>query len=107
MLSLRDNPWICDYNIHYLIYWLQHHPSVDYTGLVCREPEEFRDWPVESYVKTYNDECPKDKQVDQHTGNAPEIITSQELITEFDEDPGLLTANPRAKNPAFNTFRLS
>ncbi|XP_062860135.1 leucine-rich repeat-containing protein 17 [Trichomycterus rosablanca] len=105
-LSLGGNPWICDYNIHYLIYWLQHHPAVEHTGLVCSEPEEFRDWPVESYVKTYNDECPKDKQVDQHTGNDPEMTTSQELIAEFDEDPGLLPANLRAKHPVFDIFHL-
>lgn len=61
-LSLENNPWICDYNIHYLIYWLKHHPGVFYTGLICSEPQEFRGWRVEDYVKTYNGDCPKDKQ---------------------------------------------
>ncbi|XP_049892384.1 leucine-rich repeat-containing protein 17 [Epinephelus moara] len=61
-LSLENNPWICDYNIHYLIYWLKHHPGVYYTGLICSEPQEFMGWRVEDYVKTYNGECPKDKQ---------------------------------------------
>nr|XP_020455311.1 leucine-rich repeat-containing protein 17-like isoform X2 [Monopterus albus] len=61
-LSLGNNPWICDYNIHYLIYWLKHHPGVFYTGLICSEPQEFRGWRVEDYVKTYNGECPKDQQ---------------------------------------------
>ncbi|TWW64609.1 leucine-rich repeat-containing protein 17 isoform X3 [Takifugu flavidus] len=61
-LSLGNNPWVCDYNIHYLIYWLKHHPGVQYTGLICAEPEEFRGWRVEDYVKTYNGECPKDRQ---------------------------------------------
>ncbi|KAK2858921.1 hypothetical protein Q5P01_003541 [Channa striata] len=60
-LSLDNNPWICDYNIHYLIYWLKHHPGVAHTGLICSEPREFRGWRVEEYVKTYNGECPKDK----------------------------------------------
>ncbi|XP_020499713.1 leucine-rich repeat-containing protein 17 [Labrus bergylta] len=61
-LTLDNNPWICDYNIHYLIYWLKHHPGVFYTGLTCTEPREFRGWRVEDYVKTYNGECPKDRQ---------------------------------------------
>lgn len=61
-LSLGNNPWICDYNIHYLIYWLKHHPGVQYSGLTCAEPDEFRGWRVEDYVKTYNGECPKDRQ---------------------------------------------
>lgn len=60
-LSLGGNPWICDYNIHYLIYWLQHHPGVYHTGLVCSEPENLRGSSVENYVKTYAD-CPKDMQ---------------------------------------------
>lgn len=61
-LSLGDNPWVCDYNIHYLIYWLKHHPGVQYSGLTCAEPAEFKGWRVEDYVKTYNGECPKDRQ---------------------------------------------
>ncbi|KAM6961837.1 leucine-rich repeat-containing protein 17 [Tautogolabrus adspersus] len=61
-LTLDNNPWICDYNIHYLIYWLKHHPGVFYTGLICSAPKEFRGWRVEDYVKTYNGECPKDRQ---------------------------------------------
>lgn len=61
-LLLGSNPWICDYNIHYLIYWLHHHPGVQYSGLTCAEPEEFKGWRVEDYVKTYNGECPKDRQ---------------------------------------------
>ncbi|XP_068442697.1 leucine-rich repeat-containing protein 17 [Clinocottus analis] len=63
-LSLENNPWVCDYNIHYLIYWLKHHPGVFYTGLICSEPQEFKGWRVEEYVKTYNGECP----IEKHTG---------------------------------------
>uniref|UniRef100_A0A3B3ZWK9 LRRCT domain-containing protein n=1 Tax=Periophthalmus magnuspinnatus TaxID=409849 RepID=A0A3B3ZWK9_9GOBI len=66
-LSLGYNPWICDYNIHYLVYWLKHHPGVSYSGLVCSDPPEFRGWRVEDYVKTYNGECPKEKQTDFDT----------------------------------------
>lgn len=29
---------------------------------MCSEPQEFRGWRVEDYVKTYNGECPKDRQ---------------------------------------------
>ncbi|XP_074554533.1 leucine-rich repeat-containing protein 17 [Halichoeres trimaculatus] len=61
-LTLDNNPWICDYNIHYLIYWLKHHPGVSHTGLTCSEPKEFKGWRVVDYVKTYNGECPKDRQ---------------------------------------------
>ncbi|KAK0131340.1 Leucine-rich repeat-containing protein 17 [Merluccius polli] len=58
-LSLAGNPWVCDYSVHYLIYWLKHHPGVFHSGLRCAEPKEFRGWRVEDYVKTYNGECPK------------------------------------------------
>lgn len=85
-LSLEDNPWICDYNIHYLIYWLKHHPSVSHTGLVCSEPEEFRGWPVENYVKTYNADCPKDMQLGQVPGPDPAGIMAQELTAQIDEE---------------------
>lgn len=61
-LSLDNNPWICDYNIHYLMYWLKHHPGVAYSGLICTAPSEFKGWRVEDYIKTYNGDCPKDRQ---------------------------------------------
>lgn len=90
-LSLENNPWICDYNIHYLIYWLKHHPGVFYTGLTCSEPPEFRGWRVEEYVKTYNGECPKDKQNDFETGivvqggenEAQEVVNKTEGTVEI------------------------
>ncbi|XP_016355683.1 leucine-rich repeat-containing protein 17-like [Sinocyclocheilus anshuiensis] len=86
-LSLEDNPWICDYNIHYLIYWLKHHPGVSHTGLVCSEPEEFRGWPVENYVKTYNADCPKDKQLAGITGQELTAETEEELFPELGPRP--------------------
>ncbi|XP_072529932.1 leucine-rich repeat-containing protein 17 [Salminus brasiliensis] len=101
-LSLGGNPWICDYNIHYLIYWLKHHPAVAHTGLVCSEPEEFQGWPVENYVKTYNAECPKDKQLSQQAGT-----TSQELYAETDEEPNLLPSPLRNRPKKFEIIRLS
>uniref|UniRef100_A0A8D0H680 Leucine-rich repeat-containing protein 17 n=1 Tax=Sphenodon punctatus TaxID=8508 RepID=A0A8D0H680_SPHPU len=61
ILWLRENPWRCDYNIHYLFYWLKHHYSVHYNGLECKMPEEYRGWSVGKYVRSYYEECPKDK----------------------------------------------
>nr|XP_006137592.1 leucine-rich repeat-containing protein 17 isoform X2 [Pelodiscus sinensis] len=56
-----ENPWRCDYNIHYLFYWLKHHYNVRYSGLECKMPEEYKGWYVEKYVQSYYEECPKDK----------------------------------------------
>lgn len=112
-LSLGNNPWICDYNIHYLIYWLKHHPGVYYTGLICSEPQEFRGWPVEEYVKTYNGECPKDKQTGQtdmgqgvQGGSDNE---AQEVVGETGEEMGGRLPRPlKEKKPnRFEIIRLS
>ncbi|OCT87268.1 leucine-rich repeat-containing protein 17 [Xenopus laevis] len=67
-LWLRENPWRCDYNIHYLFYWLKHHYNVNYNGLECKSPEEYKGWFVGRYVRSYYEECPNEKfqvQVDQ------------------------------------------
>uniref|UniRef100_A0A5F9DL33 Leucine rich repeat containing 17 n=1 Tax=Oryctolagus cuniculus TaxID=9986 RepID=A0A5F9DL33_RABIT len=61
LLWLGDNPWRCDYNIHYLYYWLKHHYNVLYNGLECKTPEEYKGWFVGKYVRSYYEECPKDK----------------------------------------------
>ncbi|XP_036614415.1 leucine-rich repeat-containing protein 17 [Trichosurus vulpecula] len=61
ILWLKENPWRCDYNIHYLYYWLKHHYNVHYNGLECRTPEEYKGWLVGKYVRSYYEECPKDK----------------------------------------------
>lgn len=91
-LSLENNPWICDYNVHYLIYWLKHHPGASYSGLICAEPQEFRGWRVEDYVKTYNGECPKDKQTEgMDTGQGTEGGSeneAQEVIPELGDGQG-------------------
>ncbi|XP_069484161.1 leucine-rich repeat-containing protein 17 [Ambystoma mexicanum] len=60
-LWLRDNPWKCDYQIHYLFYWLKHHYTVNFNGLECRMPEEYKGWYVGKYVRSYYEECPKDR----------------------------------------------
>lgn len=108
-LSLGNNPWICDYNIHYLIYWLKHHPGVFYTGLICSEPQEFRGWRVEDYVKTYNGECPKDKQTEgMDTGQGVQGGSeneAQEVVGETGEaQDGRLPQHLKEKVP--NTFEI-
>ncbi|KAF1372410.1 hypothetical protein PFLUV_G00265100 [Perca fluviatilis] len=112
-LSLENNPWICDYNIHYLIYWLKHHPGVFYTGLICSEPQEFRGWRVEDYVKTYNGECPMDKQTGgMDTGQGGQGGTDNEaleLVADMGDRQGERLPRPlKEKKPnRFEIIRLS
>ncbi|TDG96696.1 hypothetical protein EPR50_G00231930 [Perca flavescens] len=112
-LSLENNPWICDYNIHYLIYWLKHHPGVFYTGLICSEPQEFRGWRVEDYVKTYNGECPMDKQTgEMDTGQGGQGGTDNEaleLLADMGDRQGERLPRPlKEKKPnRFEIIRLS
>lgn len=96
-LSLEQNPWTCDYNIHYLVYWLKHHPGVSYSGLLCSHPPEFRGWRVEDYVKTYNGECPKDKQTDLESGPGAQTgeNEAQEVVGETEGQP-TMTEKPNA-----------
>lgn len=103
-LSLGRNPWMCDYNIHYLIYWLKHHPGVSYTGLTCSEPQEFRGWRVEDYVKTYNGECPKDKQTGgTDTGQGGQGGSDNEAV-ETEGGQGAPLPRPIKEKP--NTFEI-
>ncbi|XP_032360889.1 leucine-rich repeat-containing protein 17 [Etheostoma spectabile] len=112
-LSLENNPWICDYNIHYLIYWLKHHPGVFYTGLTCSEPQEFRGWRVEDYVKTYNGECPIDKQTGgMDTGQGGQGGTDNEAlegVVDMGDGQGERLPRPlKEKKPnRFEIIRLS
>ncbi|XP_034019296.1 leucine-rich repeat-containing protein 17 [Thalassophryne amazonica] len=89
-LLLSHNPWICDYNIHYLVYWLKHHPGISYSGLICSNPPEFKGWRVVDYVKTYNGECPKDKQTGEtdtgQGGQGGSENEAQEVLGETLED---------------------
>lgn len=113
-LSLDDNPWVCDYNIHYLIHWLKHHPGVLYTGLICSEPQEFRGWRVEDYVKTYNGECPLDKQTgggaDQGQGGAnveaQEVVIGAEMA-DGNEERLSQPLRRKTQNKKFEIIRLS
>ncbi|KAM6895766.1 leucine-rich repeat-containing protein 17 [Xenentodon cancila] len=110
-LSLENNPWICDYNVHYLIYWLKLHPGVSYTGLICTEPREFRGWRVEDYVKTYNGECPKDKQTEGvDTGQGVEEGSendAQEVLVEMGDGQGEhLPQGLKEKEKLSNTIQI-
>ncbi|TKS73323.1 Leucine-rich repeat-containing protein 17 p37NB [Collichthys lucidus] len=62
VLKLEGNPWVCDYSIHYMVYWLRLHPGVKHSGLLCHAPLEHVGESVEEYVHSYNRECPKDRQ---------------------------------------------
>ncbi|KAG7496217.1 leucine-rich repeat-containing protein 17-like [Solea senegalensis] len=110
-LSLANNPWICDYNIHYLMYWLKHHPGVAFTGLICAEPQEFRGWRVEDYVKTYNGECPKDRQtggVDTgQGGQGGSDNEAQEVVVETSNGQVLPRPLKEKKLNRFEIIRLS
>lgn len=112
-LSLGGNPWVCDYNIHYLVYWLKHHPGVLYTGLTCSEPLEFRGWRVEDYVKTYNGECPIDKQTGggADRGQGGTNVEAQEVVVAGDraDGDGDRPAQPlrKTQNEKFEIIRLS
>ncbi|XP_053175353.1 leucine-rich repeat-containing protein 17-like [Scomber japonicus] len=61
-LKLVGNPWMCDYSIHYMVYWLRLHPRVRHSGLLCHSPLEHAGESVQEYVNSYNRECPKDRQ---------------------------------------------
>ncbi|XP_077452279.1 leucine-rich repeat-containing protein 17-like [Stigmatopora argus] len=68
-LKLGGNPWLCDYSIHYMVYWLQLHPAVRHSGLLCRSPVEHTGERVEDYVRSYNRGCSKERQQSQRDPN--------------------------------------
>lgn len=110
-LVLGNNAWICDYNIHYLIYWLKHHPDVRYTGLICSEPREFRGWRVEDYVKTYTGDCPVDKYPEENnTGQGAQGGSDNEageVTGETGEGQGLPQSLKEKEPNTFEIIRLS
>ncbi|XP_043944446.1 leucine-rich repeat-containing protein 17 [Protopterus annectens] len=68
-LWLEHNPWRCDYNIHYLVYWLKHHFTVEHKGLTCSTPKQYKGWSVIEYIKRY-DECPEDYTIQKEEINS-------------------------------------
>ncbi|XP_056137950.1 leucine-rich repeat-containing protein 17-like [Lampris incognitus] len=88
-LKLGGNPWVCDYSIHYMVYWLHLHPGVKHSGLRCRSPPEHIGERVEKYVQSYNRECPRDRQrsqVDQVQTDPELWNTPLELQGELEEE---------------------
>lgn len=107
-LKLGGNPWVCDYSIHYMVYWLRLHPAVKHSGLLCRSPPEYTDERVEEYVNSYNRGCPKDKphirpdpqQTDPEIWNTPQEVQGGEVEEEL--EPSHLRAPKK-----YEIYRLS
>ncbi|KAL4612708.1 leucine-rich repeat-containing protein 17 [Arapaima gigas] len=99
-LALGGNPWVCDYNIHYLVYWLKLHPGVQHSGLECRSPDKFAGWTVQDYVKTYNGDCPEDNLLDQDN-------YGQEIRAETEEEEVKLLPVPLRVPKKFEVIRLN
>lgn len=88
-LKLGGNPWVCDYSIHYMVYWLRLHPGVKHSGLRCRSPPEHTGESVEEYVDSYNRECPKERQYsrpDQDQTDPELWNTPMEVQGELEEE---------------------
>ncbi|XP_038561161.1 leucine-rich repeat-containing protein 17-like [Micropterus salmoides] len=88
-LKLGGNPWVCDYSIHYIVYWLRLHPGVKHSGLLCRSPPEHTGESVEEYVRSYNRACPKDRQhsrTDQDQTDPELWNTPMEVQGEIEEE---------------------
>ncbi|XP_019934491.2 leucine-rich repeat-containing protein 17-like [Paralichthys olivaceus] len=88
-LKLRGNPWVCDYSIHYMVYWLRLHPGVRHSGLICRSPPEHTGERVEAYVQSYNRVCPKDRhisRIDQEQTDPELWNTPMEAQGELQEE---------------------
>ncbi|XP_032433631.1 leucine-rich repeat-containing protein 17-like [Xiphophorus hellerii] len=107
-LKLGGNPWMCDYNIHYMVYWLRLHPGVKYSGLLCQSPLQYIGERVEDYVHSYNRDCPKDRQLskpDQNQRDAELWDSPMELqgaVEEEELEPSHLRAPQK-----YQIFRLA
>uniref|UniRef100_UPI0037E73659 leucine-rich repeat-containing protein 17-like n=1 Tax=Semicossyphus pulcher TaxID=241346 RepID=UPI0037E73659 len=106
-LKLGGNPWVCDYSIHYMVYWLRLHPGVRHSGLLCRSPPEHTGELVQRYVDSYNRECPKDRQ---HSRAGPDDTdpelwnTAMEVQGELEEE---LEPNHLRAPQKYQIYRLS
>lgn len=106
-LTLGGNPWMCDYNIHYMVYWLRLHPGVRHSGLQCHAPLEHVGESVEEYVHSYNRGCAKDRQHNRRNEDEtdPELWnTPLELQGELEEE---LEPSHLRKPQKYEVFRLS
>uniref|UniRef100_A0A3Q3ISE1 LRRCT domain-containing protein n=1 Tax=Monopterus albus TaxID=43700 RepID=A0A3Q3ISE1_MONAL len=106
-LKLGGNPWVCNYSIHYMVYWLRLHQGVRYSGLLCHSPPEYTGESVEEYMHSYNRECPKDRQhsrTDQDQTDPELWNTAMEAQAELEEE--LEPSHLRAPQK-YQIFRLS
>lgn len=106
-LKLGGNPWMCDYSIHYMVYWLRLHPGVRHSGLQCHSPLEYAGDSVWEYVQAYNRGCPKDRQHNQMNADQtdPELWnTALELQGELEEE---LEPSHLRKPKKYEIIRLS
>ncbi|KAM8892106.1 leucine-rich repeat-containing protein 17-like isoform 1-T2 [Spinachia spinachia] len=105
-LKLGNNPWVCNYSIHYMVYWLQLHSKVRHSGLRCQSPPEHSGESVAEYVYSYNKECPKDRQHSRSDEDQtdPELWnTPMEAQGELEE----LEPSPLRGPQKYQTIRLS
>ncbi|CAB1323073.1 unnamed protein product, partial [Coregonus sp. 'balchen'] len=88
LLRLGGNPWVCNYSIHYLVYWLCLHPGVTHSGLLCHSPPELRGKSVEDYVHSYNRACGQTEHNQTEYGQTdPELWnTAMALKGELEEE---------------------
>ncbi|XP_075998472.1 leucine-rich repeat-containing protein 17-like [Genypterus blacodes] len=106
-LKLGGNPWVCDYSIHYMVYWLHLHPVVRHSGLLCRSPPEHTGERVEAYVQSYNRECPRNRQhsrVDESQTDPELWNTALEVQGELEEE---LEPNHLRAPQKYQIIRLS
>ncbi|XP_072291439.1 leucine-rich repeat-containing protein 17-like [Eucyclogobius newberryi] len=106
-LKLGGNPWVCDYSIHYMVYWLRLHPAVKYSGLLCRSPPDYTGERVEEYVNNYNRGCPKERPYNRPNTDQtdPEVWnTPMELQAELEEE---LEPSHLRVPQKYEIFRLS
>ncbi|XP_060933124.1 leucine-rich repeat-containing protein 17-like isoform X1 [Limanda limanda] len=107
-LKLEGNPWVCDYSIHYMVYWLRLHPRVRHSGLTCRSPPEHTGERVEAYVKSYYTVCPRDRQssrTDREQTNPALWDTAMEAQGELEEEE--LEPSHLRVPQKYTIFRLS
>ncbi|XP_067861093.1 leucine-rich repeat-containing protein 17 [Heptranchias perlo] len=79
-LVLTGNRWRCDYQIHYLAYWLQVHHTVQFEGLECTTPNEYKGWTVQNYIKKYYEGCPKEKAIADFDSYDSDVKSEEEEI---------------------------
>ncbi|XP_021428499.2 leucine-rich repeat-containing protein 17-like [Oncorhynchus mykiss] len=112
LLRLGGNPWVCNYSIHYLVYWLRLHPGVTHSGLLCHPPSKHGGKSVEDYVHSYNRACgqtehnqtqygPKDYgQTDPELWNTAMVLQGE--LEEEEVEPAHLKGPPKYCNTRLN-----